>query len=304
MMDSIIAIILSINITFFFTAITLWLIKKLNHRNRVLSSVALLFYIRILLIMSILIGVISMITSIGSYTLIFIPLQIKFTFLLTISLIGIFLYAGKIIHLFSLIYRSPYKKEIRNVCIIYSDEMKACSFSLLNRAYIIIPMSIVEVYKEHILTLRHEMQHCRQRDGLWNHILEILGVICWWNPAFQLVKNQNNHIQEICCDQAVMNKYQINQKEYALVLLKLKNEQSTQENKKKFNSIGSGVFFDRVNQIFHFQTKKRENFYNWARIIFVSSFVVFSSVWSINATADVFIKNFHNNQIISDTGNK
>ncbi len=290
MMDSIIAIILSLNITFIFFAITLWVVKKLNHGNKIFSSVAMLFYIRILLIMSLLIGVIAT----GLHVLLFIPLstKIKLTFLTLISTIGICLYAVKIINTYSLIYRSPYRREIKHVCIVYSDKMKACSFSLLNKAYVIIPISAVEIYKEHILTLRHEMQHCRQRDGLWNHIIEILGIICWWNPAYQLVKNQNNHIQEICCDQAVMSKYHIRKKEYALTLLKLKNEQTDHKNDKQFKFRQSNVFFERVSQIFYSQTKRRVYFFNWVRMIAISALVAFSSVWSINATADVFIKKF------------
>lgn len=297
MMDSIIAITVSINITFFFTAITLWIIKKLNQGKRVFSSAELLFYIKILLIMSLLISAIS----IGSHTLLFslFSIKIKLAFLTLISVIGIFLYAKKILNLVSLIYRSPYRRKIKNVCILYSDGIKACSFSLLNKAFVIIPIAALEIYEEYILILRHEMQHCRQRDGLWNHILEILGIICWWNPAYQLVRNQNNHIQEICCDQAVINKYQISKREYALTLLKLKNEKKHQENNMPVNFIQSNVFFDRVNQIFYRQMRKNEHFFNWMRIVFVSSVVAFSSVWSVNATADVFVKNFKNNQVKS-----
>lgn len=303
MMNSIMAITLSINITFFFTAITLWIIKKLNHSNTVFSSAALLFYIRMFLIVSLLIGVISILTSIDSHALIFTPFlnKIKLVFLISISVIGISLYVGNLISLLALIYQSPYRRTFKNVCVLYSDDMKACSFSLLNKSFIIVPISAVEIYEDHILTLRHEMQHCRQHDGLWNHVLEIIGVICWWNPAYQMVKKQSNHFQEICCDQAVITKYKITRKEYALTLLKLKNEHACLENGTRFKFIKSSVFLDRLNQIFYSQTKKRYQLFNWVRIIFVSTIVIFSSIWSVNATAGIFMKNFNNHRIQSSS---
>ena len=135
-MDSIIAIILSLNITFIFFAITLWVIKTLNHGNSVFSSRAMLFFVRILLVMSLLMGVIA----IDLHALLFIPLstKIKLVFLTLIPTVGIFLYAEKIISLCYLICRSPCRRKIKNACLVYSDEMKACSFFLLNKAYIIL----------------------------------------------------------------------------------------------------------------------------------------------------------------------
>lgn len=298
MIDRILICIFLVNCAFVFTSSALYMIKKLNHGRAVFSSSALLSYTRTLLITGIIASAFLRFVT-NPYTFPFITNNTKEIAFFFICGVGISLYLYQITNLVTLICHSPFKKRINKTFVVYSDQQHPCSFALLNKAYIIIPISMVENHKQLTLTLQHELQHCRQRDGLWNQLIAILGVISWWNPAFQFFKRQQTQIQEICCDHAVLNKYRISKKEYTLALLSAKNIERQSE---KHNTIKltQNPFVERIGQIFHGRTSNFDQLMDWMRILVLSLCVMTASVWSVNAAADVFMhRNLSNHETAS-----
>jgi TonB family protein len=65
--------------------------------------------------------------------------------------------------------------------------------------------------KEKELIINHELDHVRKYHSLDAILLEMLGIIFWFNPIVYLLKKILNGIHEFQADDAVIKKYDVNQ---------------------------------------------------------------------------------------------
>lgn len=88
---------------------------------------------------------------------------------------------------------------------------------------IYIPISIVNDSNEEDLRLilMHELAHEKHKDNLVNHFINLTGVLYWFHPFVKLAFQEMRSIQEIACDEAVLEMLDMPQRlEYGNTLLR------------------------------------------------------------------------------------
>lgn len=88
---------------------------------------------------------------------------------------------------------------------------------------IYIPISIVNDSSEEDLRLilMHELAHEKHKDNLVNHFINLAGVLYWFHPFVKLAFQEMRSIQEIACDEAVLEVLDMPQRlEYGNTLLR------------------------------------------------------------------------------------
>jgi len=273
-------------------AIILWLIKQADHTHAVKPSLALLRYFRLLFIMCITGSLICTLASLNIFNsfLTSVPIELQYLTLLIIVGTGIMRYIYQIIQLHSIIKKAAYRRHINNICVLYTSDASACSFSLMKKSYIALPVALLEQHEGFILTMRHEMQHCRQYDGLWRHIISLVQIISWWNPMCQRVTHHANHISELCCDQAVVNKYALTAHAYSSTLLLAKKNMDSAYSAPTHSTISQlekQVIYSRIQQLFKQPQNNIKRTQAWLRITLISCLVLTTSLLTLNATAHV-----------------
>lgn len=78
-------------------------------------------------------------------------------------------------------------RKIGSVKIYSSDAVKVpFSFWLPRNRAVVIPNSMLGAPADMKMAILHELQHHRQKDTGWVHLLWIVKVLCCWNPAIYL----------------------------------------------------------------------------------------------------------------------
>ena len=149
-----------------------------------------------------------------------------FLTLLLISLImigisvSILRYIRHQVKLTKIIHRSfPYKK-IRRIHIILSDDYQVpFAYRTWKTRFIVIPSGLLTNYRHFLLVLKHEMQHHRQGDTSWAHLLFLLQSLFFWNPLIHIMNSRMAEIQELACDESLIGHQGVNAREYCDCLL-------------------------------------------------------------------------------------
>lgn len=94
-----------------------------------------------------------------------------------------------------------------NFRIIVSDEISKAMLTGIISPTILLPDFVLELNNESIYhVLKHEWHHAMNKD-LWVKLLiEILCLVCWWNPLVYLLKSNLEQTLEIKCDKSVISK--------------------------------------------------------------------------------------------------
>ena len=71
------------------------------------------------------------------------------------------------------------------------------------------------------LSVRHELQHHRQKDTAWIWFAECLTAIFWWNPFTALWKKQIAELSELSCDEALMHGRRASPHDYGNCLVRV-----------------------------------------------------------------------------------
>lgn len=225
--------------------------------------------------------------------LMMIPRELTTIVLLVIVGIGMIKYASQLFQLQSLINRASYCRKINTICLLFTSNVSACSFSLMRKSYIVLPVALLEDHDSYIVTLRHEMQHCRQRDGLWQHIIAIIGIVSWWNNLYAGVTRYAYHISELYCDQAIMTKYALNAQEYARTLLtakKIMDAAYDNHSNLTIRQTEKHMIYSRIQQLFKQPMDNIRRLRAWLRMTLISCLVLSTSLLTLNATAHVLIQ--------------
>ncbi len=88
----------------------------------------------------------------------------------------------------------------------------------LNRAYIVLPISLLNSSSHMKMAIAHEGQHHRQGDCLWAYFIESLRLIFWGNPGVTRWQNFLNELQELSCDEALVGHQNISAYDYGTCL--------------------------------------------------------------------------------------
>lgn len=112
-------------------------------------------------------------------------------------------------------------RHARHVDVRLSDEI-AVPFAArgLWRYHVLLPSDILARPVDLKIALAHEFQHIRQGDALIALLLEVMRPLFFWNPAFARWKREFEGLQELACDQHVVQQTGVSPRVYADCLLR------------------------------------------------------------------------------------
>lgn len=107
--------------------------------------------------------------------------------------------------LFALSKQGYCRHKIRRVRLFFTDHisMPFC-FAFGHQHYIMMPTHLLAKTRDLKLALRHELQHIRQHDTVWLQAINIIKLICFWNPLFWLWLRWAEQAQEFACDETLI----------------------------------------------------------------------------------------------------
>jgi hypothetical protein len=119
-----------------------------------------------------------------------------------------------------LIRRTHPIRKIGRVRISVSDEAAtAFSFRNFGAAHVVLTPEMVLKPSSLKIAVLHELQHHRQGDTLWVHAIQLLKMICFWNPFLLLWEKELSQTQEFACDEALVDLKSVSPHAYGSCLL-------------------------------------------------------------------------------------
>ncbi|PCI76724.1 MAG: hypothetical protein COB20_09830 [SAR86 cluster bacterium] len=113
-------------------------------------------------------------------------------------------------------------KRIGHVHFKFSDEISVPFATRLGREkYIVIPAYLLLSKEKMRIVIKHEGHHLRAGDLSWSAIVELLSILCFWNPAAYYWKLEIHNLQEYACDEAVLRNGTVSKYAYAECLYKV-----------------------------------------------------------------------------------
>jgi TonB family protein len=111
-------------------------------------------------------------------------------------------------------------KNLHGVQLVFSQQI-ATPFSTLalGRKQIVLPYTLLASPRNLRLAVAHELQHLRNGDLGWVILLEGIKRLCFWNPAVHLWQYEFDCLQELACDEALVQDKQVNALAYGNCLL-------------------------------------------------------------------------------------
>ena len=186
-------------------------------------------------------------------------------FLMAIILIGVVFYFSKYINSLFILNKirknSFCRHKINNVSILISgsSEIPFCWSSLKNH-YIVVPDTFLEKPDEFSLAIRHELQHIRQGDTYWLHLLIFIKSFCFWNPFMKKWINWVDELQEFSCDESLVLRKKALPTEYAECLLNVASNtvknRMLPEGVLGIHKLSKSILYRRVNMLFNYKNVK------------------------------------------------
>lgn len=146
---------------------------------------------------------------------------ISFTTIIIFILIVLTLkYIRNVIVLLRLTKNAFRYKNISRITIVFSESARIpFCWSLMFSSFVIIPVSFVGNRSDLLLAIRHELQHIRQNDTSWLHLLWLLKIVFFWNPFIYLWQRWFVQMQEFACDETLVLEKKISTLSYAQCLI-------------------------------------------------------------------------------------
>ena len=112
--------------------------------------------------------------------------------------------------------------------IVVSDQIMG-PFSLLmrRRNYIFMPNYMLADKETFALSIKHEIQHHRQWDTRFVYLIEAIRCSLFYNPFAWLMTSQLSLLQELTCDEYLLNRKMVSALNYSRCLLQVAKYQST-----------------------------------------------------------------------------
>jgi TonB family protein len=111
-------------------------------------------------------------------------------------------------------------KNLHGIQLVFSQQISApFSTVALGRKQIVLPYSLLGSPRNLRLAVTHELQHLRNGDLVWVILLEGVKLLCFWNPAAHLWQYEFDCLQELACDEVLVQEKQVNALIYGNCLL-------------------------------------------------------------------------------------
>jgi len=95
------------------------------------------------------------------------------------------------------------------------------STSALGSYHVVLPTALLGSGRSLQIVLKHELQHLRNGDLEWIKLLELVKLLCFWNPAAYFWRSEFGQLQEYACDEALISRRKVNSKDYGECLLEM-----------------------------------------------------------------------------------
>lgn len=111
-------------------------------------------------------------------------------------------------------------KHLGRVQVLFSPTV-ATPFSTkaLGACQVVLPVNLMKAPRHLRLVVKHELQHLRNGDLDWVLLVEAIKLLCFWNPAIHLWRNEFECLQEFACDEALLEEGRVSAKAYGHCLL-------------------------------------------------------------------------------------
>ncbi len=166
-----------------------------------------------------------------------------------------------------------------NILVSHEVTVPFC-WSFFKNHFIVLPIFYVEKNRDLKIAIHHELQHIRQGDTQWRHILAIIKIFYFYNPFIYLFINMADELQEFACDEALILSKKTQPLEYAECLFD--SAKSTLENKMTaefavgINILPKSILYRRISMMFHYKMLKKAKSY-LAAYIFSFVFAITTS---------------------------
>ncbi len=167
--------------------------------------------------------------------------------------------------------------KIKNISILFN---KKCNipfcWGYLNNHFICLPDAMLERNNDLTIAIRHELQHIRQGDTHWLHVMAMMKAICFWNPFVGLWSKLLEELQELSCDEAIVLK---NKSMPAVVYAEcLMNAAGVYLNQVPeavlgVHKLSKSFLYRRINMLFNYkphQSRKLATIITYALLLFTS----------------------------------
>ncbi|HWK54476.1 MAG TPA: M56 family metallopeptidase [Hyphomicrobiales bacterium] len=113
-------------------------------------------------------------------------------------------------------------KRLHGIRLLVSERITApFSTRALGPRLVVLPMTLLHSPRNLRLAVKHELQHMRNGDLEWIVALELLTVLCFWNPCAWLWRNEFDCLQEFACDEALIGRRRVAPLAYGECLLEV-----------------------------------------------------------------------------------
>jgi membrane-bound lytic murein transglycosylase D len=190
----------------------------------------------------------------------------------------IFKYIKNIIFLKNLKSKALCRHKMHRVQILVSEaiDVPFC-FRFLKYHYVMIPLNFLENKLVH----QHELQHIRQGDTTWHHILSFLKICCFWNPFIYFLTKAMHELQEFSCDETVILRKKAIPAVYAECLMHSASSMKTiSEEVFGVHFLSKSILYRRVNMLFDYRQRKNVSFLMAYLLCF---FIAMSSAYAFNS---------------------
>ncbi|VVC74927.1 Membrane-bound lytic murein transglycosylase D [Aquicella siphonis] len=173
------------------------------------------------------------------------------------------IYFRNMLRLINILKHAYCRHKIHRVRVLFSASCNtAFCWSMPRRHYIILPEKILEHSSDKYLAVRHELQHIRQGDTAWIHLMQLLRWIFFCNPFLYLWIRWLSELQEFACDEEIILKRTTSPAAYAQCLVNAaRNAMETElptSGVIAINGISKSILYRRVNMLFSYKKKRHK----------------------------------------------
>lgn len=116
-------------------------------------------------------------------------------------------------------------KNLHGIQLVFSQQISTPFSTLaLGRKQIVLPYSLLACPRNLRLAVAHELQHLRNGDLSWVILLEGIKRLCFWNPIVHLWQYEFDCLQELACDEVLVQEKQVNAMVYGNCLLEVASD--------------------------------------------------------------------------------
>ena len=163
----------------------------------------------------------------------------------------------------------------------------ACTTGIFTK-HILLPQNILSKSKSEIESIiLHESIHIKNNDSLTLDILHFLKIVFWFNPIFYILLQEMRFLQEMICDQQVMDTKMLSKKDYGMAIINFNNINRELILNPNFAK-SSKTLFLRIKQLN--RRKKMKTRMKFLMIICVLSMLVINIDLSAKSSDEKFIK--------------